>query len=494
MNLMNNRFFPITIGILLVIIGLFFSNPFIGIAICILLALSVFFDEKLLLLFLIITIPIRPFLIVYNTGYKFVGDILILVLLFKVIYDQRKNIRQLFRFNILEIAFLLFIGVGIISALLTGVAIPAIVMQVRAFLLFFLLYYIVKRMNVTSKDINDFALVTFTTAVVLSIQGLVEKISVRTLLLPEIWRNMELAYTNKTRVYGLIGGPNELALFLFISFMVSLYLLFNAKGKAKLAYFIGMTLMFCVFLLTYSRGAVLAVIAFLIIYLFFNKKIPHFKSILLVGMAASLLFLATTSLSKYVENQLNEQSTTKTPTVNKDQNQNKTPTKTEEENGLNRFSGAFSEENIGLSSADGRVFYVKKAIEVFRDRPILGYGFATFGGAATQTYSSPIYKDYGIAWNFYSDNQYIQILAETGVVGTALIILFVLCLIKFTWVLRKSFPFSPILSFFIIGALASGVVYNILENDVFTMYYFIILGFAHHYLDKVKNQQTKILS
>lgn len=482
MNFNLNRFHLILLGVLFLIIGLFLPNPFIGIFICLLLAAVVFYDEKIAVFFLIITIPIRPFLIVYNTGYKFIGDILILFLLIKIAFNYRKNIRQLFNFSFLEITFFSFILVGVISAFITGVSIPAIVMQVRAFVLFFLLVYIIKRMNIDRKDVYDFALITFFTALILSIQGLVEKLSVRTLLLPEIWKNAELALTNKTRVYGLIGGPNELGLYLIIAFMISFYLLITAGGKFKSFLYIGMTLIFTVFLLTYSRGTVLAVAAFLIIFLIIYKKIHYFKSFMIIFISSALLFFAVVNITNYVEKNL----------VSEDHNKSKNNGDKKGENGLNRFSGAFSNENMELSNADGRVYYVKKSIEVFKDRPVIGYGFATFGGAATQTYSSPIYDQYDIKWNFYSDNQYIQILAETGIVGTVLIFITILILGKITWALRRGIPFSPLLIFFFVAAITSGVVYNILENDVFTLYYFITIGFAHHYLDSKKGQEAAL--
>lgn len=486
MNFIFNRFYSLLLGTLLIIVGLFFSNQFVGIAVCLLLATVVFFDEKLAILFLIIGIPIRPFLIVYNTGFKFIGDILILVLLFKVIWDHRHQIKRLFQLNLLEISYILFMVVGSVSALITGVSIPAIVMQVRAFLLFFILYYIVRRMKVNQKDVYDFALVTFIMAVILSIQGIVEKISVRTLWLPQVWQDIELAITNKSRVYGLIGGPNELGLYLLISFIISIYLLNTMSGKVKWLIYTGMTLIFSVFLLTYSRGAVLALVSFLVIYLLVNRKISHFKELFLIGLTAGVLFFAVTSLTNLVEEKMADENTPGQVA----KNPNKSPHNSKTENGLNRFSGAFSEENVELSTQDGRVFYVKKSIEVFKDRPIMGYGFATFGGAATQTYSSPIYKQYGIGWNFYSDNQYIQILAETGIIGTLLIALFVFALFKITWALRKGYPFSPLLMFFLIGGVTSGVVYNILENDVFMMYYFLTLGFAYHYLSKKQSSHS----
>lgn len=481
MNLTLNRFHIILLGILLVIVGLLLQNPIIGIIISLLLGLIVFYDNKIPIFFLLIFIPVRPFLIVYNSGYKAIGDILILFLLIKIIYDYRKDIFKLFRLNIVETVFILFIAIGTISALITGVTIPAIIMQVRAFILFFLLFYIVRRLNINNKDIYHFSLITFLTAVTLSLQGLVEKISLRTLLLPEAWANLQLASTNKIRVYGLIGGPNELALYLFIAFMVSFYLLLKTSGKLKIAIYIGMAIIFTVFLLTYSRGALLTVICFLIIYLVIYKKIHYFKQTLFMVLAAGVMFFAVVQITNYIEDhtpnnssaQEVKESSKKTDSVSNNPKQ-----------GLDRFTEAFSEKALEMSSTDGRVYRVKKAIEVFKDKPIIGYGFGTFGGSATQTYSSPIYEKYDISWDFYSDNQYIQIIAETGIIGTILLAVFVIYLLKISWNLRKKHFFSPLLIYFIVASITGSVVYNILENDAFTMYYFILLGFAYQFLDK----------
>lgn len=474
MNLTLNRFHFLIFGIIFIIVGLFWQNPIIGIIITLLLAITVFYDDKIPLLFLLIFIPVRPFLIVYNTGYKALGDILILFLLVKIIFDNRKNIVNLFRFNLLEIVFILFIAVGTISAFITGVTLPAIIMQIRAFLLFFLLFYIVRRLNINDKDIYQFSVVTFLTAVALSIQGIVEKISLRTLLLPEVWQNFQLAYTNRIRVYGLIGGPNELGLYLLIAFMVSFYLLLKTSGKMKIAVYFGMTLIFTVFLLTYSRGAILTLLCFLIIYMLVYKKIHYFKQTLMIVLAALSLFFAVVHITNYIENQIMENNGAQSESI---ENDNK-------KTGLDRFTGAFSEETIEMSIKGGRVYYVKKAIEVFKDKPIIGYGFGTFGGAATQTYSSPIYEKYDIPWIFYSDNQYIQILAETGIAGTILMAIFVIILIKITWNLRKGYVFSPLLIYFIVASISGSLVYNMLENDAFTMYYFMILGYAYQFLSK----------
>ncbi|MEI2392930.1 O-antigen ligase family protein, partial [Priestia megaterium] len=87
--------------------------------------------------------------------------------------------------------------------------------------------------------------------------------------------------------------------------------------------------------------------------------------------------------------------------------------KKENDQGYKRYTQAFSKETVKESSSFGRVYFVKKAVEVFKDHPVIGTGFGTFGGAATLAHSSPIYKDYNIGFDFYSDNQYILTLTET---------------------------------------------------------------------------------
>ena len=48
------------------------------------------------------------------------------------------------------------------------------------------------------------------------------------------------------------------------------------------------------------------------------------------------------------------------------------------------------------------------------DYPIIGTGFGTYGDSASLSYQSPIYEKYRITTEIYSDNQYIQIITQTG--------------------------------------------------------------------------------
>jgi putative inorganic carbon (hco3(-)) transporter len=465
MNQLNKRRISYMIlGVLIVAASLFFTNSKVGIAVSILLALTAFLDEKLPILYLLIFIPIRPFLIVCNHGYKWIGIFIICILLIRIIVLNRNNIKTLFTFRYFELAFFAFCFFGTAIAFKNGVAIAAIIMQLHTFLLYYLMFFIIVRMNITKEDVFLFISTTFIVGTLMSIQGIIEKLSLRMWLLPHAWVNMKLAPTNWIRVYGLIGGPNEFALYLLISFILSLYLLRFAKGRYKLSLYIGLVLTQTTFWLTYSRGAVLILIVFIPAYLILNKRFPNFKKIVAITLVSLLLFFMVGKATNYIAGT---------------------------NLGAKRFTEAFSKETLFMSSKDGRIFYVKKAVEILHDKPVTGYGFATFGSAATQTYSSPIYKKYGIKWNFYSDDQYIEILAETGLIGFILILIFGYGISSNLLKYRKRSLVSPFVLYLLTALIVGGLVYNILENDVFMLYFFILLGIlARSQTNKPNDEQS----
>ena len=437
-------------GFLVVFLSLLTTNPLIGLLITILLSITVFFDDKMGIFYLLVFIPMRPFLSVMNEGYKWIGIFLIFALFIKCLVSLKWNLKRIFSVHYLEIFYILFCLFGAVVAYINQVSMSAIIMQLYTLLLFFIMFYIVRRMKINKEDIFLFSLTTLVTSTFISIHGLIEKLSNRTWLLPEVWREMELAPTNAVRIYGLIGGPNELGIYLVIAFIVSLLLLRYAKGKRTYLLYSCLVLIQTTFWLTYSRGVILTLIVFIPLLFLYYRSFPYWKQILSIT-AISLIFVAGISTSSLV---------------------------------LQRFTGAFSNETISLSQEDGRIYYVKKALEIFKDEPLTGYGLATFGSAATQTYSSPIYEQYNITWNFYSDNQYIQILAETGVIGLLLIFIFLIGICTIVWKARSDYKISILLFYLICCAVIGSLVYNMLENDIFTLYFYTTLGFAYQLLTK----------
>ncbi|MCP8969651.1 O-antigen ligase family protein [Ectobacillus ponti] len=468
MNLTNQqRISFLLAGAVLVGLSLFFANPYIALLISLLLMAVVLRDYKLGILYLLVFVPMRPAVTALNNGYKFLGLLLIGAVLLQILWQHRSNVKGLFRFHYFEWGYFAFCAVGVVSALTGGVGLGAIAMQLYALLLFYLLFYITSRMKVEQPDIILFAAVSVVTGVLLSLHGWVEKLSSRQWLLPHDWQMMKLAETNRIRVYGLTGGPNELALYLIVVFFLAIYLLRYVKGKQAGLLYAAMIVIQTTFWLTYSRGALLTLLVFVPVYLFLYRKVPHWKKLLLVTVSALVLFVSITKTTAYLES--------------RDQKTAERAQQTQQV-GVSRFTGALSSQEIEMSQGNGRIYYFKKALEVFKDKPVIGHGFSTYGSAATVTYGSPIYEKYQIPTTFYADNQYAVILAETGAVGMLLMLIFAIGILSIAWRLRRGHAFSPLLVYLPVAAIVGGLVYSIMENDSFTLYLFTVLGYASRFL------------
>ena len=92
-----------------------------------------------------------------------------------------------------------------------------------------------------------------------------------------------------------------------------------------------------------------------------------------------------------------------------------------------RFGETFDEKNLALMTESGRFFYINKGFEVFKDYPVAGQDSVHSAGLRHCLMDRQFTSHYGIRSDiyggkyFYSDNQYIQVIAETGVSRCCLI-------------------------------------------------------------------------
>ena len=214
----------VLLGALLLLIALLFPQPITAYAITLILGVISIVRPKESLFLLIYYFPIRSFLVEINPSLKLIGDIIIIGAFLRVVWDSRSNWKQIFRFEIFEWAFIAFLVIGAISSFITGVSTGAIVFQLRAFAITFLLLYVVKRLSITKSDIITFLWNTLIVALIIVVQGLVEKLSMRSALMPETWINRSLSSNNRVRIYGLLNNPNVLATFLTIATILTVYL------------------------------------------------------------------------------------------------------------------------------------------------------------------------------------------------------------------------------------------------------------------------------
>jgi len=473
----NTTWKIVILGALLLLIALLFPQSITAYAITLILGVISIVRPKESLFLLIYYFPIRSFLVEINPSLKLVGDIIIIGAFLRVVWDARSNWKQIFRFEIFEWAFIAFLVIGAISSFITGVSMGAIVFQLRAFVITFLLLYAVKRLSITKSDIKSFLWNTLVISLIIVVQGLVEKLSMRSALMPENWINRSLSSNNRVRIYGLLNNPNVLAVFLTISTILTVYLKKLVKNN-KLQWFlnISLILMVGVWILTYSRGTWIAVVIGIVVYTLLTRewKIPV-KAIVLVGLSFLIITMPTTYISKWINNNTEIGNFVRTGVEEED-----TGFAAESE----RLKETFNASTFEKSKNTGRLFVVYKGFEIYKDYPIIGSGFGTFGDSASKSYSSPLYKEYGIETNIYADNQYIEVIAQNGTVGVILFAVFLLGLLHLFWKHRKTNPYAIPLVASLLGIYWCGFIYNIWEDKTFTMYFFIITAVFIQFVSK----------
>ncbi|OLN24103.1 hypothetical protein BTO30_01430 [Domibacillus antri] len=478
---MNNRFSYSMAGAaaVLFLAAALISVPALALAVSVITAVMAYLKPKEGLLFLLIYFPMRSFLTEMAPGLKLAGDLIIIAITLRVLWDTRRDIRSWFRFHAFEYGFFAFLAIGVVSALLTGVEINAIIFQLRAFVITYLVFYAAKRLSLTKEDVISFLWVTTATAMLLVVQGLVEKLSVRTMMMPEAWVNRALSPNNRVRIYGWINNPNVFAVYLTIAFMCVMYLRSLVTARwVKILLFISAVLMMGVWTLTYSRGTWIGFAIGFVVYILLTRNWRAVAmTIAAIAIGVVLVNMPVASAARYIEANILNDVPRPAPSEGGDG-----PEITVEGQ---RLKETFELSTVELSKQTGRLFIVNKGFEIFTDNPIIGTGFATYGDSATKSYLSPIYEKYDIYFNIYSDNQYIQVIVQTGTLGVIAFAVFLLGMLAILWKRRDDHPMAiPVLSM-LIGIFVCGLLYNIWEDKTFTTYFFLAMAIIVTYKDQL---------
>lgn len=472
----NDLLFILSV-IVLLFIGMFLNFSVVGWMITLIFGVLAFVSPVYGLTMLFIYMPLRPFLIEFNPALRAIADLVILMLFIKVVWNSRKNIKSLFDFKIFEYAYFAFLIIGSVSALMMGVSIVAIIFQIRAFILFYLVYYVVRRLDINREDIIRLAWSIIAVTVILIVQGIVEKLSVRSAFLPLSWEQLPLSAKNRIRIYGMLGNPNVFGIFLSFAFALFLYLRRLVQGKLVWGLNILLALSMGLLILTYSRGTWIAFgIAFLV-YIVGTKNWKLIVSVLKITVISGILVvLPINLLTDYIES--TESGSTKVGNIQQF-----------DQGGVSSFSdrigSTFSDETIQGSQGSGRLYIVQKGFEIFKDHPVIGTGFGTYGDSATLSHGSPLYQEYDVRPKFYSDNQYIQIIVQTGAVGVVLFAVFLLGMLWELWKGRKQSRYTIYMIGTVLSAYFMGIVYNVWESDIFCLVFFAMLGIAFHFKENV---------
>jgi O-Antigen ligase len=468
--------------ILLIVIGvlvpLLIQHP-IAAYLCTLAVLALIFKDKVSgVLFLFVYFPLRPFLIEVNGGLKLTGDIIILLLFLLTLVHMFRTPGSIVKKYAFILAFIGFCLTGTIAAFSTGVGLPAIIFQNRAFIITFLLIFIAAELDVSRENVRRFLWITIIMGAVLSIHGLVEFIGHRTVLVPQAWEEWNLSSVNEMRVYGLTANPNVLGTYLSICLFVSLYM-WQTSEKYKAWLSAASILMLGALCLTFSRGSILAFgIAYVLYFLLTRNWRLAVKLIITAVTGLAIIYYPANMARDYAAAGIGDhppESHDAEDGTEKKEEEPEQETRTSS-TFSKRFKEMFSDEIIQKSSEWGRLYVVFKGLEIFMEHPVIGTGFGTYGDSATLSYGSPITEEFKLPDRMYSDNQYIQLMVQTGTIGTLLVLAFVVFIIRKCWKDRRH-PLSPVLFSFLIAILAMALFYNVLEEKVLTLYFYTVLGY-----------------
>lgn len=466
---MNKKEWLEIFGAILVLVAALLLPPSIAqISTAIFFVLFAFFKPFQSLVILVPYVIFRTFFIELNPGLKLIGDLITIVVLLRLFLLNTKKFKTWFHFKPFEYFFFAFLIFGAVIGYKNGVSLGAIVFQLRTFGVMYLLYYILSRSELPKNFLVKLAWVTVFSGAVIFIQGIFEKLSMRQLLMPEIWTEKILSSTNFVRVYGMLNNPNSLALVMFFAIGAVFFLRWAYKNNEfKWTFRIAQVAFFGMLLLTLSRGTWISAFVFVLFFMLLSRNWKLLKRIAISFVVAiALIYFPVNWGVSFLQN-LGVENTVAPEEIS---------------GGIsNRFTETFSDDTLELMQESGRMFYIKKGFEVLKDYPITGAGFGTFGGSATLSYDSPIYEEYGIrsdiygGKNFYSDNQYIQVIAETGAVGVLLFAGFLLAMVWMYWKERKTI-FGQYLFGLWFATGVAGFFYNIWELKVYVLFYFILFG------------------
>jgi O-antigen ligase len=164
-------------------------------------------------------------------------------------------------------------------------------------------------------------------------------------------------------VRGLLGGPHVFGLVFTMALPFAIQRCLESRQRARRMMYLALSGLFLVGLfLTYKRGAWLAAAASFLVMQFLYPRFRRFSLALLIAASVLLVFTG---------DQLGE-------------------------------SEAAERWNDRLDTANGRTYRWEAAIELWRERPLFGYGFGQYDNLS----------EYNAAENFY-----LNILVSAGVVG-----------------------------------------------------------------------------
>lgn len=450
---------------------------------------------KYLLLLLAIFIPFRELIALYAGSFiKFLPDVLVWGELLLVLINNKFKLNL----KLYDYFFIGFIIIGFFSCLLNSVSFLSFALQARSIGTMYALFYVIRNINIEKNDYKTIVNVLMSVNIVIIIFAILEFFTDKTLFFPKIWAENINFVSNFERTYSLMDNPNTFGIF---TFMVMFLVYFANKDSFSKKYFGYYILSFLGIILSASRSTLLVVCLFILFLIYESIKKRSCYNLLWFVILIVLSFGIVYSFEK-IKLKMEIMNSTEIP--NKKPNGNSSDCVSDGEINANivkpitpgftlldRIKETTSGTTAANSKVNGRLYIIKKGLVIFKDYPMIGTGFGTFGSAASKMITPDIYSKYNLSSNFYSDNEYIKVVVETGIIGTIIFGLFILSLFYEFFKTKSYYKLFIFIVFLFIG-----MFYNVFEMQV--MCYVLYLSFMFlendYFKKEINNKKISILS
>lgn len=343
--------------------------------------------------------------------------------------------------NALAIPLSIFVFTLVLS--LTQAVAFSRALEVLAFILFTMALAILAVNMVNSKEaLNKTIIVLFASSLLVGLFGLFQ-FGGDVIGLPQAITLLKTGYTSSVfgfpRIQAFSMEPLYLANYLLIPLFVGIAFFFNRTGPLKRWPLIGLlALLLIIFVLTVSRGAYLGFVgAFVFLAIFLFRKVFTWRNIVFAVLIVGVVgYGVAFALSKGDYRATNE------------------------------FLGHVMLADLSRQSESiqGRLASYARSLQAFHESPILGIGIGNYG--PWNKFYPPVSPPGG--WDIVN-NQYLELLAETGIVGLSAFGLVILVLFLRTLIALK-YATDKYLRSVLIGLAAAFVGILIQYNFMSTLY------------------------
>lgn len=450
---------------------------------------------KYLLLFLAIFIPFRELIALYAGSFiKFLPDVLVWGELLLVLINNKFKLNL----KLYDYFFIGFIIIGFFSCILNSVSFLSFALQARSIGTMYALFYVIRNINIEKNDYKTIVNVLMSVNIVLIIFAILEFFTDKTLFFPKIWAENINFVSNFERTYSLMNNPNTFGVF---TFMVMFLVYFINKDSFSKKYFGYYVLSFLGIILSASRSTLLVVCLFILFLIYESIKKRSCYNLLWFVILIALSFGIVYSFEK-IKLKMEIMNSTEIPNKKPNGNSNDCVSDGDINDNivkpitpgftlLDRIKETTSGTTAANSKVNGRLYIIKKGLVIFKDYPMIGTGFGTFGSAASRMITPDIYSKYDLNTSFYSDNEYIKVVVETGIIGTIIFGLFVLSLLYDFFKTKSYYKLFIFIVFLFIG-----MFYNIFEMQVLCYVLYLSFMFLEndYFKKEINDKKISILS